>query len=685
MKSTRYIYKLAMLLMLLSIAYFSHAQFRVVGYAPSWAQAPIQYSKLTHINYSFALPQYGGRLKAIDNPGYLQTIVSNAHANGVKVFIAIGGWSDNGAPLDPVFESIGGDAASRANFVNDALYIVNTYNLDGVDMDWEYPDAGNSSNNFTTLMRELSVALKARGKGLSFAGPAESYSAAGISGAVFQYVDFVNIMAYDGSGAHHSTYQFAVDGLNLYKSKGCPASKCVVGVPFYARPSWRAYSDLVASGASPNSDWSGSDGYNGIPTIKQKTQMALNDAGGIMIWQLAMDATGANSLLTAINDVVKLSNNNNNGVTTLGGTYKLQNRHSGLSLDINAASSADGARVQQWNDNTCTCQNFVFTHLGNGVYTILAQHSGKSLDVSSISASDGAAIVQWPYWANGNQQFKVVAAGDGYYKLFAQHSGKIIEVGGWSTTPGTVVQQWTDNNQATGQWKLIPVGSSNFSTTLQAENFNAMLGVQTEGTSDAGGGSNVGYIDNGDWMSYYAVNFPTSGTYTVEYRVASVSGGRVSLDLNAGSIQLGAVNIPATGGWQNWTTVTQTVNVTAGTYNVGLFAQTGGWNINWFRISKNSGARIALSDDEETSSITSEYDPGKDFQLFPNPVIRELTIRAPFNTDGGTVQIISEKGIEVFNGTLQNGMVDVSKLTAGMYLFVYTRDGNKIIKNFVKQ
>lgn len=624
MKSILSIKKIALLLMLaISIGYSSKAQFRVVGYATSWSPASIQYSKLTHINYAFALPQYGGRLKPIDNPGYLQTIVSNAHANGVKVYIAIGGWSDNGTPIDPVFESIGGDPGSRTNFINDALYLVNTYNLDGVDIDWEYPDAGNSSNNFTTLMRELSNALRPRGKGLSFAGPADSYSAAGISGAVFQYVDFVNIMAYDGGGAHHSTYQFAVDGLNLYKSKGCPADKCVVGVPFYARPSWRSYADLIASGASPNSDWFGSDGYNGIPTIKQKTQMAINNAGGIMIWALPMDAQGSNSLLSAINEVVKA--NNNNGVSTM---YK----------DCNYAGYAVSLPVGDYNLSDLNARGIL------------------NDDVSSIRVNAGYEVQL--FWdANFTGASLVVGA-----------DNSCLVNNGW--------------NDKVSSLKVRKTTTSGFSTTIQAENFNAMLGVQTEPTTDAGGGSNVGYIDTGDWIAYNSISFPTSGTYTVEYRVASLGGGRLSLDLNAGSMQLGAVNVPATGGWQNWTTVSHTVTINAGTYNVGIYSQTGGWNINWFRITKNNGTKTAAEDME---IVTSNYDTGKDFQLTPNPVQQEIIIRAPFNTDGGTVQIINEKGIEVFTGTLKNGTIDASRLSAGMYLFVYTRDGNKIVKGFVKQ
>jgi beta-glucanase (GH16 family) len=126
-----------------------------------------------------------------------------------------------------------------------------------------------------------------------------------------------------------------------------------------------------------------------------------------------------------------------------------------------------------------------------------------------------------------------------------------------------------------------------FSTQIQAENYSSMSGVQTEGTTDTGGGLDVGYIDTGDWMAFPAVTIPTTGQYKVEYRVASLGGGgQLSLDENAGTTILGYLNIPDTGGWQNWTTISQTVTINAGTYNFGIYAQAGNWNLNWFRITK---------------------------------------------------------------------------------------------------
>jgi endoglucanase len=54
-----------------------------------------------------------------------------------------------------------------------------------------------------------------------------------------------------------------------------------------------------------------------------------------------------------------------------------------------------------------------------------------------------------------------------------------------------------------------------------------MSGIQTEATTDTGGGSNIGYTDGGDWIAYdnTTVDIPTTGQYILSYRVASQDGG----------------------------------------------------------------------------------------------------------------------------------------------------------------
>ncbi len=130
---------------------------------------------------------------------------------------------------------------------------------------------------------------------------------------------------------------------------------------------------------------------------------------------------------------------------------------------------------------------------------------------------------------------------------------------------------------------------------IQAEDWTSMSGVQTQPTSDEGGGLNVGWITQGDWMDY-TINVPTSGTYTVDFRLASPNSGR-QLQLREGSTTLATVDIPNTGGWQNWQTVSTTVNLSAGdNKTLRVLASNGdGWNFNWFEVKSGSSTSYNLT------------------------------------------------------------------------------------------
>ena len=218
-----------------------------------------------------------------------------------------------------------------------------------------------------------------------------------------------------------------------------------------------------------------------------------------------------------------------------------------------------------------------------------------------------------------------------------------------------------------------------YSFFKEAEQYSTMLGVRTENTTDTGGGLNVGWINNRDWMAYNSINIPVSGYYKVEYRVASIYGGRLSLDLNGGSIVLGSLNIPATGGWQNWRTISHTVYINAGSYNFGIYAQQGGWNINWWRITQiqNSLARTAsVVEAREEQSLPHEL------RVFPNPVRGQLNIH---RSDGktGTMEILDSTGKAIMKDTLQSEY-DVSGLKPGIYS-IRINDGDQImVRQFVK-
>jgi chitinase len=294
---------LATLGFLILTALEARSEFKVIGYFPSWqgSVSNIQFDRLTAVNYAFLLPTSTGGLQPIENASKLQSLVSAAHAKNVKVFIAVGGWNNGD---DSAFETLSANSASRTTFVNNLIAFVNQYSLDGVDIDWEYPDPGSSANNYAALMQALSNALHGQGKQLSSAVVGAGSLADSIPSSVFGYVDNLNLMAYDANNFQHSTYAYAVQSLDYWLGRGLPAGKAILGVPFYGRPSWESFAALVARGADPFQDTFDGVGYNGITTIKSKTHLALDRGGGIMMWELSQDATGSNSLLTSIDQEI---------------------------------------------------------------------------------------------------------------------------------------------------------------------------------------------------------------------------------------------------------------------------------------------------------------------------------------------------------------------------------------------
>jgi len=134
---------------------------------------------------------------------------------------------------------------------------------------------------------------------------------------------------------------------------------------------------------------------------------------------------------------------------------------------------------------------------------------------------------------------------------------------------------------------------------------NVNVNVDIQGTTDAGGGCNVGWIAQGEWLAFNGLNVPTTGSYTIRLRVASPSGATASVDLNGGAIQLGNFAIPATGGWQTWTTVSRTVTLNAGTYNLGVFAQSANWNFNWIEVVSAGGGGPTLTWSDDFNSINT--------------------------------------------------------------------------------
>ncbi len=242
----------------------------LIGYVSGdgWTKDQIEARKLTHINYAFAVPAKNGEFAAISakDAANLAALTSLRSVNkDLKILISVGGWDGCRYFSDAALTD-----ASRRKFANSAVKFLKKHNIDGVDIDWEYPaqvGAGNifrpeDKANFTLFLKAIRDRLDEQGKVDKRTGPnhylltaATGGDTAFVShinlGEAQQYLDYVNIMTYDlyhGNDkvtGHHSplaqskkgdqsrnSSMSAVDG---HIRAGVPANKIVLGIPFYGR------------------------------------------------------------------------------------------------------------------------------------------------------------------------------------------------------------------------------------------------------------------------------------------------------------------------------------------------------------------------------------------------------------------------------------------------------------------
>lgn len=289
-------------------------QFKVIGYySGSLFNEPIdklQTDKLTHIIYAFLIPQEDGNLVALEKPDQLRELVARAHNDGAKVFIALGGWSYQGKPLVTVFESVASSDVKRSLLIKNVCSLVKEYELDGVELDWEHPNQS-TIGNYEKLVVDLKASLDKDGKELTAAlnGAWSTTASPEVSKLMtdvcLESFHFINVMAYDMNNAEHSPLWFADTSINYWLNRGVPAEKIILGMPLYARPSWKQYRHLVAenpeyayidhvAGATLDSY------YNGINTLREKTFIAMKKAGGVMLFDVNEDTEDETSIVSMI-------------------------------------------------------------------------------------------------------------------------------------------------------------------------------------------------------------------------------------------------------------------------------------------------------------------------------------------------------------------------------------------------
>ncbi|KAL4977077.1 glycoside hydrolase superfamily [Aspergillus desertorum] len=294
---------------------------KIIGYYGGWSRnrkchtlfpEQIPLGIYTHLNYAFA---------TIDPETFEVKLASTTEADLVS--IAIGGWAYNDpGPTRTTFSDLAASHDAQKRFYKSLISFLSTYNLDGVEIDWEYP----GFEECPCFLAASQAALKSAGRRdrLTITLPA-SYRFSQYFDIVKleKYVDFFNMMTYDLHGAWDRGNKWVGPYLNahtnlteiqhamdlLWRNK-IPSNKVILGTGFYGRAFTATSESCMEPGctyesAASKGPYSNENGillnseidnqwvaYDDEETLELKAQSALGQAlGGIMVWAVSHDST----------------------------------------------------------------------------------------------------------------------------------------------------------------------------------------------------------------------------------------------------------------------------------------------------------------------------------------------------------------------------------------------------------
>ncbi|KAJ2716641.1 hypothetical protein H4R19_000532 [Coemansia spiralis] len=249
----------------------------VMGYYPSWKKQymdKIDFSKYTHINMAFAIPTQSGTF-SFDGDWFLPQVVKDMHAKGTKVLMSVGGWTGSN-----YFSNIVKSEGSRTTMINAMVDYVKKNDLDGIDIDWEYPGRlGDNCNVFDTkndtpnylvflkaLRKQFDSSFGAGKKLITIAIRVQPFDVDGKpSSDVSEFakvVDYGNLMQYDINGGWNNdtgpnapfNYEKGkgmqvsfVSAIDAWTKAGWPAKQLTAGLAFYGRAT-TANEDMTKDG-----------------------------------------------------------------------------------------------------------------------------------------------------------------------------------------------------------------------------------------------------------------------------------------------------------------------------------------------------------------------------------------------------------------------------------------------------
>ncbi|KAF7362246.1 Glycoside hydrolase family 18 protein [Mycena venus] len=284
------------------------ATFVAAAYYPDWSAdsfppESLDYSKFDILNFAFAVPNSSNTLTWDDgSQAILKRLVSSAKSSGqgTKIVLSVGGWGGS-----TFFHQAAGTAASRATFVSALSSAVSTFGLDGIDIDWEYPNQAGAGNPFgsadaANLLLLLTSLRSALGTSKIISAAVTDLPWIGSNGspltdmsAYAAQMTYANLMNYDIFGdwspapgpnaplgnlcGTSSQPEYSAEAaFSQWTAAKFPASKLLLGLPLYGYVLNSTKTVLTGSFTSPNSipEKDQRSASNG-PPLNPKSALAL--------------------------------------------------------------------------------------------------------------------------------------------------------------------------------------------------------------------------------------------------------------------------------------------------------------------------------------------------------------------------------------------------------------------------
>ncbi|TEW52921.1 glycoside hydrolase family 18 protein [Psychromonas algicola] len=273
----------------------------------------IDFSMLTHIIYNKIGIDSGGELSLPtgDDLDEFEEMIELADTAGIYAMVSIGNSSDT------AFNAIAVDDDALDNFRDNLEDLIDEYDLDGIDINWQFPEGDDEGDLFEDLMKEMDDLATDEGILLSYVvdtGQDDDATDDGVQDDVLGYGDFLNVMALDTSD-YDDPLEDAEEAIEYWTDRCVVKNRLVLAIPVYSEGDAELdFSEIIDDDTSNAcydyaSNVEDSDGneydditYNGIPTVTDKTEYAESYAGGVILTSLDQDYLDEDSysLLTTI-------------------------------------------------------------------------------------------------------------------------------------------------------------------------------------------------------------------------------------------------------------------------------------------------------------------------------------------------------------------------------------------------